>query len=54
MKEKLQLAVNLWYSEWLLTHDPFENNFQSEIEASFDVYDCKFIYDLTNDKWILV
>lgn len=54
MTKALEKAVNLWYNEWLLTHDPFEDDFQSEIEASFDVSDYKFVYDLTNDKWILL
>lgn len=32
MENKLQLVVNLWYKEWLTTHDPYDDDFELELE----------------------
>lgn len=32
MKSELEKLCNAYYKEWCMTHDPFEDDFQDELE----------------------
>lgn len=31
MKQNIETLVNLWYGQWLNTHEPYEDDFDAEL-----------------------
>lgn len=52
MKEEIQLAINLWYKEWLQINDPFEEDFEVLLVKYFP--DMIFTYDTHSLNYILI
>jgi len=52
MKEEIEIAVNAWYNQWLLINDPFEEDFESELERTFP--HLKFTLLPNQNQWILL
>lgn len=50
MKQELEIAINAWYKQWCELHDPFEDDFEGEVEMvlpgvkiTYDIHNCNYI-----------
>lgn len=49
MSKDLENAVNAWYKQWLLTNDPFKEDFEDELYKVLPNH--KFTLDINNNYW---